>query len=68
MKQAYYLTLIILLMHFTSCNVRETHGPQKYDYSKVINLDLSDTSSDSLNLSEIAEKVEYTCVHYCSAS
>ena len=59
MKQAYYLTLIILLLNSTACNIRETQEPQKYDYPIAINLDLSNISSDSLSLSEIAEKVEY---------
>lgn len=59
MKQSYSLTLITLLFSLTACNIRETQEPKKENYPKVINLDLFNTSSDSLSLSEIAEKVEY---------
>jgi hypothetical protein len=51
--------LLLLLFTFVSCTNREKRIPEKIDFPKTLHLDLSDASTDSMNLSEIATKVEY---------
>jgi hypothetical protein len=51
--------LLLLLFTFVSCINREKPTPEKFNLPKTIHLELSDAITDSMNLSEIATKVEY---------
>lgn len=51
--------LLLLLFTFVSCINREKTKPEKSDFPISIHLDLSAATTDSMNLSEIATKVEY---------
>ncbi len=59
MKQFSYLTFIILLNFLPSCNIKEQHNLNEIDFPREVDLDITKASLDSLDLSEIAEKVEY---------
>ena len=48
-----------LILNFTSCITREKYESLKLDFPKTIHLNLSESTTDSLSLSDIAEKVEY---------
>lgn len=49
----------LFLLSFLSCTTRETPESQNINFPKKIILNLSEVISDSMNLSDIAEKVEY---------
>lgn len=51
--------LFLLVLAFFSCTNREIPTPFKIDFPKTVNLNLSEAIDDLMNLSEIAEKVEY---------
>jgi len=59
MKQFSCLTFIILLNFLPSCNNKEQHNLNEINIPREIDLDVNRASLDSLDLSEIAEKVEY---------
>jgi hypothetical protein len=51
--------LLLLLFTFVSCTNREKPIPEKIAFPKTIHLELSDAITDSMNLSEIATRVDY---------
>ena len=60
MKISKNLIAIFLLLHsFASCTNKEKPAPQKIDFPRKIILNLSEAITDTMNLSDIAEKVEY---------
>lgn len=60
MKISKNLIAIFLLLHsFASCTNKEKPALQKIDFPRKIILNPSEAITDSMNLSDIAEKVEY---------
>jgi len=53
------IALSLLLLTIISCTNREKSESLNVDFPKKIILNLSEVISDSMNLSDIAEKVEY---------
>jgi hypothetical protein len=53
------INLFILLFSFLSCTSKVIPDSKKINFPKTINLNLSEATTDTLNLSEISDKVEY---------
>ena len=51
--------LFFLILSFVSCTNSEKPTREKIEFPITINLNLSEAIEDSMNLSEIADKVEY---------
>jgi 6-bladed beta-propeller len=49
----------LLIFAFVSCTNSEKPAHEKIDFPRTVNLNLSEAIEDSMNLSEIAYKVEY---------
>ena len=54
-----YRRFLLLVIAFISCTNIEKPIPGKIDFPITVNLNLSEVIEDSMNLSEIADKVEY---------
>ena len=54
-----FIAYLVLLFAFVSCNNRGNPESQNVGLPKTIHLNLSEASTDSINLSFIAKKVEY---------
>lgn len=50
---------ILLIFAFVSCTNKDNPANEKNDFPKTVNLNLSEATEDSMNLSEIAYKIEY---------
>jgi len=63
-----FVTYLVLLFAFVSCNSRDNPESQNGGLPKTIHLNLSETSTDSVNLSFIADKIEYILLQTTDSS